>query len=128
MEPIDAGVFSFQGAKPITSGEGGALITNRKDIYEKVNYYNDHCRVKNKTLLSSDIGYKYKMSNLQAALLVTQLKQFNKIIGIRRNIFKNYKIFKKQNLLFMNNQSKDVYNNYYLPSLVLKKTNKKKNN
>ena len=123
----DAGVFSFQGAKPITSGEGGAIITNNKKIYEKAIYYNDHCRTKNKILFSTDIGFKYKISNLQSALLVTQLKNFNEIIGIRRNNFFNYKKYlKNKEYFFMNSEKKFVFNNYYLPSIVLKKNIKKR--
>jgi perosamine synthetase len=123
----DAGVFSFQGAKPITSGEGGAIITNNKKIYEKVLYYNDHCRVKNKILFSNDIGFKYKISNLQSALLVTQLNNFNKIIRIRRRNFFYYKKYlKNKEYFFMNNSKKSVFNNYYLPSIVLKKNIKYK--
>ena len=118
----DAGVFSFQGAKPITCGEGGAIITNNENLIDKINYYADHCRVKNKTLFSKDIGYKFKMSSLQAAMLYCQFKNFDRIINKRRKIFFLFeKYLKYKSDYFMNNNSSSVYNNFYLPSLVFKK-------
>lgn len=123
-----AGVFSFQGAKPLTCGEGGAVITNDKNLYDRIEYYADHCRDRDKVLYNTDIGFKYKLSNIQAGFLLSQFIRFDQIIQKRREIFFNYKKFlKMQNLYIMNNQDNHIYNNFYVPSLVFKKNKSSKN-
>ena len=118
-----AGVFSFQGAKPLTCGEGGAIITNDNNLADKINYYSDHCRDNSKVLYSTDIGFKFKLSNIQAALLFSQFKRFDEIINKRRNIFLTYKKnLKYQEYFNMNNTDKNIYNNFYVPSIVFNKS------
>jgi len=116
-----AGVFSFQGAKPLTCGEGGAVITNDNLLADKIEYYADHCRDKNKVLFNSQVGFKFKLSNLQAGMLYSQFKRFNQIIRKRRYIFNYYKKnLIKKNLFHMNNCSKKIFNNFYVPSISFK--------
>ena len=63
------GVFSFHGTKTITTGEGGMLVTNDQELFEKVTTLSNHGRVKGqpKQFWSEEIGFKLKMSNIQAA-------------------------------------------------------------
>lgn len=115
-----AAAFSFQGAKPLVTGEGGALVTNDKDFYDRAYYYWDHCRDNSKVLVNSDIGVKYKMSNIQAALGLAQVERADEIINKRREIFFWY----REGLgnipgLRLNAERDDVYNNYYVPTIVL---------
>ena len=93
----DFSCFSFQGAKMITTGEGGMLVTNSKKLYEKAKYYSEHCRNPKSPLDAIGIGYKYKMSNLQAALGCAQLERIETLINKKRLInnwynkyFKNF--------------------------------------
>lgn len=86
----DAGCFSFQGAKLLVTGEGGMLCTNNKDLFEKAKNLNDHGRDSNITFWINQIGYKYKMSNLQAAFGLAQLEKIDFLINKKREIFNEY--------------------------------------
>jgi perosamine synthetase len=117
----NAAAFSFQGAKPLVMGEGGALVTNDQNFYDKAYYYWDHCREKGETLFNTGIGVKYKLSNIQAALGLAQLERAHEIIEKRRKIFFWYKRYLgNENNLIMNVEKKDCYNNYYVPSVIIK--------
>jgi perosamine synthetase len=118
----DIGVFSFHGTKTLSTGEGGALVTNNKQIYKKALIQSNHGRNRNKhnNFWMDEIGLKYKMSNLQAALGYSQLKRVRKIINKKRKIFNFYKKYlgKYGN---MNLEKKGLVNSYWLPSIVFEK-------
>lgn len=115
-----AATFSFQGAKPIVTGEGGMLVTDDDDFYDKAYYYWDHCRATGKTLFNTDIGLKYKMSNIQAALGLAQLERIDEIISKRRQIFFWYKEYLSKNAnISLNVEKKGYFNNYYVPTMIL---------
>lgn len=115
-----AGCFSFQGAKPLVCGEGGMIVTNDDAFYERCYYYWDYCREKGKVLYNTDIGYKFKMSNIQAALALAQVERADEIITKRRQIFFWY----RQRLqdvagLRLNVEQPGCYCNFYVPTIVL---------
>lgn len=117
------GVFSFQGAKPLATGEGGMLVTDDDEVFEKCHYYWDHCRQPGEVLLNTDVGYKYKMSNLQAALGLAQLERVDEIVAKRRQIFAWY----KERLaevpgVRLNAERDGCFNNFYVPTIVLDET------
>jgi perosamine synthetase len=91
----DCGVFSFYGNKIITTGEGGAITTNNLKIYERAKFLRDHAMSKSKRYFHTEIGYNYRMTNLQAALGLAQLKRIDEIISSRIYIFNNYKKYIK---------------------------------
>ena len=99
----DVGVFSFHGTKTMTTGEGGMLVTNNESVCEKAKILNDHGRnpkdPENKMFWMRDYGYKYKMSNLQAALGVAQIERINELINKKRLIFNNPNQTNKKNPL-----------------------------
>src|SRR5947199_72455 len=64
----DVACFSFQGAKIMTTGEGGMLVTSDEALYERIKFLADHGRDRHIPFQISEVGYKYKMSNIQAAL------------------------------------------------------------
>jgi len=87
----DAAVLSFCQNKVITTGEGGALVTNSKEIYKKLKLIRSHGRLGEGDYFTSpeymdyvDLGYNFRMSNITAALGVAQLKKVDKIIKMRR--------------------------------------------
>jgi len=87
----DAAVLSFCQNKVITTGEGGALVTNSKEIYKKLKLIRSHGRLEDEDYFTSpeymgyvDFGYNFRMSNITAALGVAQLKKVDKIIKMRR--------------------------------------------
>ena len=93
-------MFSFCQNKIITAGEGGIIVTNQKNIYEKLKLLRSHGRVEGKENYFSttkeldyiQVGYNFRMSTLTAALIISQLKKIEKIIKIRRekaNYFHN---------------------------------------
>lgn len=115
-----AGAFSFQGAKPLVTGEGGLLVTNDENFYEKAFFYWDHGRDKDKVLFNSGIGFKYKMSNIQAALGLAQVERAGEIIAKRREIFHWYKEgLSDIDGLRMNVERDGIFNNFYVPTIVL---------
>ena len=87
----DCGVFSFYGNKIMTSGEGGMITTDNKELYEKMKYLRDHAMSKDKRYWHTEIGYNYRMTNLQAALGVAQLERIDEIIEKKIDIFNWYK-------------------------------------
>lgn len=82
----DAAGFSFQGAKILSTGEGGMFVSNSDDIFNRVKSLNDHGRDPSRPLASVEVGYKYKMSNLQAAMGVAQLERAEELIERKREI------------------------------------------
>ena len=96
----DLTCFSFHPVKHIATGEGGAVTTNRKDLYERVALYRTHGITKNPDLLTQndggwyyemqDLGYNYRITDFQAALGISQLKRLDWSIQRRNEIAKKY--------------------------------------
>lgn len=82
--------ISFYGNKIITTGEGGAFITNDDDVYNYINkaYSQGMSNIK---YLHDTHAYNYRMTNIQAAFLFDQLNDYNSIITNKQTIFNNYK-------------------------------------
>ena len=87
----DAGVFSFYGNKIMTSGEGGMITTNDKELYKKMRYLRDHAMSKDKRYWHTEVGFNYRMTNLQAALGVAQLERIDELLAKKNEIFDWYK-------------------------------------
>lgn len=79
----DAACFSFYGNKIITTGEGGMVTTNNKEIAEKVRILRDHAFSKERHFWHKNLGYNYRMTNLQAAIGLAQAERFEKLVEIR---------------------------------------------
>ena len=89
----DVSTLSFFANKIITTGEGGAIITNSKKIADKCYILRDHGMSKEKKYYHIDLGYNYRMTNMQAAIGYSQIKILNKILKIRSKqllIYKKY--------------------------------------
>jgi perosamine synthetase len=87
----DTGVFSFHGSKTLTTGEGGMLVTDREDIYQRALFLGDHGRQPgDKMFWNTKVAYKYKMSSMQAALGLAQLERIEELIARKRQIFTWY--------------------------------------
>ena len=87
------GTFSFHGSKTITTGEGGMFVTNDSGLFEKVLTLSNHGRRREQTkqFWAEDIGFKYKISNLQAAIGCAQLERIHSLVEQKRKIFSRYK-------------------------------------
>ena len=71
--------------KIITTGEGGAIITNSKKIYENCKIMRDHGMSLKKKYYHTHLGFNYRMTNLQAAIGCSQIKEINKILKKKKN-------------------------------------------
>ena len=118
----DFGAFSFHGTKTITTGEGGMLVTNNKNLYKKACILHDHGRdpkIK-KDLWVEKIGLKYKMSNLQAALGYAQMQRIEDLVKRKIEIFEIYKSkFSKVDYISLNSQADYVKNSYWMPTIIV---------
>lgn len=121
-----AGVFSFHGTKTMSTGEGGILITNNTAVYEKAKILNDHGRnandPENKMFWMRNYGYKYKMSNLQAAMGCAQLERIEELVDKKREIFSWYKELLKNVPCRLNPELPDTTNSYWMPTVIFDKT------
>tara|TARA_B110000438_G_scaffold300780_1_gene353986 strand:- start:1306 stop:2418 length:1113 start_codon:yes stop_codon:yes gene_type:complete len=89
----DVTTLSFYANKIITTGEGGAILTNSKKVAEKCAILRDHGMSKKQRYLHVDLGYNYRMTNMQAAIGLSQVEIFNKIIkkrNIQLSLYKKY--------------------------------------
>jgi len=96
----DMTIFSFHPVKQITTGEGGAITTNDKSIYEKLLLLRSHGMTKDENLLKEnhggwyyemhELGFNYRMTDIQAALGIEQLKKNDEWVKKRRKIVSNY--------------------------------------
>jgi len=88
----DTGVFSFHGSKTVTSGEGGMLVTDREDLYKRIQVLRDHGRQPGDRMFwNTEVAYKYKMSSMQAALGLAQLERIDELLERKRQQFEWYK-------------------------------------
>jgi perosamine synthetase len=87
------GSFSFHGSKTLTTGEGGMFVTNDPDLYERVLTLSNHGRARGqrKQFWPDLVGFKYKMSNLQAAIGCAQMERIEELVQRKRDIFDSYR-------------------------------------
>ncbi|MGA8480819.1 MAG: UDP-4-amino-4,6-dideoxy-N-acetyl-beta-L-altrosamine transaminase [Chthoniobacterales bacterium] len=97
----DAAVFSFHAVKIITSGEGGMIVTNRGDLYEKLIRLRTHGMTRRPDLFQQpnpgpwyyeqlELGYNYRLTDIQAALGLSQAKRIDMFVARRRELVRNY--------------------------------------
>ena len=110
----DISTFSFYANKQITTGEGGMISTNNKKLYEKCQSLRNLCFGKKNRFDHSDIGWNYRMTNIQATLGLSQLSRIKEVVKRKMEIGKNYYDILKRNknlqiLPPSNNSSKNIY-------------------
>jgi perosamine synthetase len=86
----DFAAFSFQGAKLVVTGEGGMLVCNNEALFTQAMSLWDQGRDPNRTFWINQTGWKYKMSNIQAAIGLGQLERVPELIEAKRRIFSWY--------------------------------------
>jgi UDP-4-amino-4,6-dideoxy-N-acetyl-beta-L-altrosamine transaminase len=96
----DMTMFSFHPVKHITTGEGGIIVTDREDLWEKLQLFRNHGMTRDPKLLQRNdgpwyyemqtLGYNYRMTDLQAALGCSQLDKLDRFVARRREIAARY--------------------------------------
>ncbi len=109
----DIGCLSFNANKIITTGSGGAIITNNKKFFEKAQYLATQAKDDSFSYVHNECGYNYKMNSISAALGISQLRRLKKKIICREKIHQrylfNFKKFKNIEILPYKNESRTNY-------------------
>jgi perosamine synthetase len=115
------GTFSFHGTKTLTTGEGGMFVTNDPDLYETVLTLSNHGRVRGQTrqFWPDVVGFKYKMSNVQAAIGCAQLERIDSLITRKREILQYYRAqLERLPEVRMNPEPVSTVNGAWMPTVV----------
>ena len=123
----DFGAFSFQGAKLVVSGEGGMLVTNNSRLYDLAFKLSNNGRDPKKTFWINSDGYKYKMSNIQAALALGQMERVDDLIFKKRQIHHWYKKYLNSKFVDLIIEKKNSESIYWMSSIYIKKNNLRNN-
>jgi perosamine synthetase len=91
----DVASFSFFADKTITTGEGGFVCTNNKEIYTKLLYLRNQGRINRGSFIHPEIGYNFRITDIQCAIGLTQLNKLDDIIQKKQNILQTYKTLLK---------------------------------
>ena len=122
----DLTVFSMHPVKSITSGEGGLILTNKKTIYNKLLKLRINGVNKNSTKSwendVSEIGFNYKISEINCALANSQLKRLNQFIRYRKNIANQYKRKLNKNIFRFQEQDSNSSSSFHLFIIEFKQT------
>ena len=115
------GVFSFNGNKTITTGGGGAIVTNDEKIAARAKHLSTTAKISHNWKFSHDlIGFNYRMPNINAALGCAQLEQVNNKIESKRKLFTEYrKAFSKVIGVSLFQEPNLCKSNYWLQTLLL---------
>ena len=123
--------FSFHPVKHITTGEGGVVLTNDEEYYEKLLMFRSHGITKTNLINESEgdwyhemqsLGYNYRITDIQTVLGLSQLKKLDIFVKKRREIAQKYdKSFKGNKYFEFIKEEPNVNSSYHLYPLLLKK-------
>ena len=121
------GVFSFNGNKVITSGGGGVIVTDDKNLAKKLKHITTTAKVAHKWEFVHDmVAYNYRMPNLNAALLVAQLESLDRFLENKRELACEYeKFFEEYSEIEFLKEPKKAKSNYWLNAVMLKDEDEK---
>ena len=114
------GTFSFNGNKTITCGGGGALVTNDENLARRAKHLTTQAKVPHAwEFVHDEIGYNYRMPNLNAALACAQLEQLAGFVKNKRELALAYSGFFKETTCTFVNEINDALANYWLNAIIL---------
>jgi len=115
------GAFSFHGTKTLTTGEGGMFVTDDDDLHERVLTLSNHGRARGqkRQFWPDVVGYKYKLSNVQAAIGLGQLERIAELEARKRAILRNYReLLADRKGVAMNPEPAGTQNGAWMPTAV----------
>ncbi|MDC0955326.1 DegT/DnrJ/EryC1/StrS family aminotransferase [Alphaproteobacteria bacterium] len=118
------GAFSLHGTKTMTTGEGGMFVTNDTALFERVLTLSNHGRKRgqSKQFWSDTVGFKYKMSNIQAAIGCAQIERIDELTKRKREIFAIYQEYLEiLPEVSMNPEPRGTTNGAWMPTVVFNK-------
>lgn len=87
----DAAAFSFYGNKLLTTGEGGCITTNDGALAKKIRFLKDHAMSPERRYFHPEVGFNYRMTNLQAAIGCAQLSRFDELLARKAAVLSHYR-------------------------------------
>ncbi|WP_036693409.1 LegC family aminotransferase [Pedobacter glucosidilyticus] len=115
------GTFSFNGNKTVTCGGGGALITNDATLAKRAKHLSTQAKQAHPwAFLHDEIGYNYRMPNLNAALACAQLEQLNTFVENKRVLASSYKNFFQDLAIPFVQELPEAQSNYWLNAILWK--------
>lgn len=113
--------FSFHGSKTLTTGEGGMIVLDDDALLARVMTLRDHGRAPGDTMFfNEEIGWKYKMSSMQAALGLAQLERIDELVAKKRQIFAWYReALAEWNAGYLNPDVPGLHNSYWMVTAVI---------
>ena len=120
------GAFSFNGNKIITSGGGGVIVTDDEDLAKRAKHLTTTAKIPHPyEYVHDEIGYNYRMPNINAALIVAQMEQLDGFIKAKKDLAKKYEEFFSDKDMEFITQSENSNSNYWLQALLLKNKEKR---
>lgn len=115
------GTFSFHGTKTMTTGEGGMFVTNDSDLWRRVTVLSNHGRDASqpRQFFPLVTGYKFKMSNIAAAIGCAQVERIDELIAGKRRIMERYRaLLGGLHGVSLNMEQEGTTNGYWMPTVV----------
>lgn len=109
----DISTFSFYPNKHITTGEGGMILTSDQELFEKCNYFKNLCFTAQNRFVHTELGWNFRMSNLQAAVGVAQFERLEEFIQIKKQMGEKYQSLLKDIPAQLPTQKTDYAENHY---------------
>ncbi len=115
------GIISFNGNKIITTGGGGAILTDDPQLAELSRHLSTTAKLPHPwKYVHNDVGYNYRMPNINAAIGCAQLERIDYIIRTKRELYKKYKsAFKSVKGVQLLSEPSDSVSNYWLQTIIL---------
>lgn len=114
----DCATFSFYGNKNMTTGEGGMITSNNEAFIERCKKLRDHAMSSSKRYWHDELGFNYRLTNLQAALGCAQLERASELLDSRKKIFETYQVYLgKYPNLKLNRTASWATNSYWMTCL-----------
>ena len=122
----EVGVFSFNGNKIVTSGGGGVIVTNNLRLGERGKFLTTTAKEQHPyEYIHNELGYNFRMPNINAALALAQLEQLEGFLESKRSLAKEYQSFFKTIGLKFRTETKNTKANYWLMCVELENKNER---